>query len=817
MDVEKIKELIKADKDTTLSSYRRYPVRFIFTDLDQKIQDDLLNLLDGEDCDFVDLRECLSNEDGWVTKGELLRIAKNASKEKDTFILGFTELIRFYSNVELESTLLSLVGDIENNLSDETHSRRRIYFICFAMKEYIYEILKEKFHRFDVYNPFLNEDFNFSGSYREICFADNSLEVISNKNVILKTKDWLGLYKNSALLDYNRPIISYSRNLYNWYEKASPDNAFQVEVIRDYKRLLNKVYGTNIVYRVVEGEDLYWVELSKEYEKYEYGTDFYKVFLKITGLSSLDNKALLEKWFSTESAFIRWIVREYIIAYFGDSYLAYVFRGEGDLSKDRLLQNIWESAFDDISNEMKAGRNELLDILQKYSDFYVPEKKIEDHLNFLIKDYMGFDDSLGEWQFNANWDSVNLDTRRSRLGEYFKKDLKPVLSGKSIAEKEHIIFLLGLDGIGAFEIKEAYPSLYDYLYSGSKLGDISWINEYFDEYRKSKLRAKDTDRLKELVSEKNKDEDTFFSWYYSLEQQDSVIKSIRKNADVYILDGVGGEYLPIIVSYLEKNGYECETTRYATCHLPSITEVNKKFLGDDNTWIIDFDKNVVHGEIYKTAHSIQKAIAMIEKILSDILSKQGGKPFVISADHGATARSRWTKPKKKYSFKEAHHEGRCCEVEKGKTDNNEDYITYDDPNFVNGWRIALKDISLDETPKYEDHGGATVEEVIVPVIFAKAKNDNSKIIYHVFAIKDQVTGLDRRVEFEITPEPQKVELIEELGEKHELVFEDGKWVSELSSGIQQKVFVRIDNRDFEFVIKSSRSTMMGGDGDGFDD
>ena len=107
--------------------------------------------------------------------------------------------------------------------------------------------------------------------------------------------------------------------------------------------------------------------------------------------------------------------------------------------------------------------------------------------------------------------------------------------------------------------------------------------------------------------------------------------------------------------------------------------------------------------------------------------------------------------------------------------------------------------------------------MVVPVLYAKAKSDNSKVIYHIYAVKDQVTGLDRKVTFEISPEPHKVELIEELGERHELILEDGKWTTELSSGIQQKVSIRIENRDYEFVIKSSRSTMMGGDGDGFDD
>jgi len=100
------------------------------------------------------------------------------------------------------------------------------------------------------------------------------------------------------------------------------------------------------------------------------------------------------------------------------------------------------------------------------------------------------------------------------------------------------------------------------------------------------------------------------------------------------------------------------------------------------------------------------------------------------SDHGFTvfACNKFQKVHK-FKFEKVRDEGRYAELDPGqKVPHDEDVVVYEDPESERKFVLALRHISVSQTPKRESHGGATPEEVLVPVIFARVAK---KVEYEV--------------------------------------------------------------------------------------
>lgn len=279
--------------------------------------------------------------------------------------------------------------------------------------------------------------------------------------------------------------------------------------------------------------------------------------------------------------------------------------------------------------------------------------------------------------------------------------------------------------------------------------------------------------------------------------------------------------MPLLAELLKQNGYVIESCDYAACHLPSITDVNKAYLASIpyTEWFMDFDRQVIHGDFYKTTINLRKAFDVLDTKVKEIIAESLGKRVVISADHGATARARWTNTKKKYDFTEADHEGRCCKIslQEGYED-TADYIVYEDETrpgtpFI----ISLNDQSLYNKPRYEDHGGGTLEEMLVPIIVAVPHGNVESINYKVLDEKLEVSGLDKIVSFTIIPDPEDIAYVIEVnGTQHELKKSGASYSAKLSSGKEQDITVVVAENEYKFHTKNRAKKNMEGD-DGFDD
>lgn len=831
MDVGEIKQKIIEDKAKSTSSYRRYPVRFLFMEMNNNTQNEIEDLVKSFNGELLELSDyIMKKDDGWMTKNRFIQIIKNyTSPLKDTYVVGFSELIRFFSCKEIESIVLSLFDIENNNTMDPQCAQRRIYLICFSMRDNIYKVLRSCFARKDLIDPFINADYELSVTRREICFVSSEYAANIKKNKITTSVEWIGLWRHSELIDFSIPIWCCSDSLYEWHCKASPDNAFQIDVVKNARDYLKKVYDLDIDIPYEIADSANWDRLCTEYIEYTAGKSMQEFVAYSLNIDAKSTSALAGKLLTTDNAYDMWLIRCFVTGYMQNSFLAKVSKLLKSNSKKEFLITIWKQGYWTSEVSQLEERLKIIKELNKYADSIPPEKEIQSVIYDGVAKELNVEISLESSQNEFHLVELckmtgrELKDLQNRLFSYYIKIFKPAFTGVSNTEKEFVIKLYSNDVLDKNEIKAVYPSLYAYLY-GQAENRISNKNEwkdYLQAYRESKISGRDNLYLQQYYESGCANSTNLYNMYYAIPRQETLVEPYVENSDIYVLDGVGAEYLPLLVELLKKNGYDTEFCDYAACHLPSITDVNKAYLTSIPyvDWFMDFDRNVIHDEIYKTSANLRKAFDILEEKIKEITMDSDGKRIVITADHGATARARWTDSKKKYDFAASDHEGRCCKISsRDQYVDTEDYIIYEDeikPGMP--YVISLNEQSLYNRPRYENHGGATVEEMLVPVIVAIPHGNVSSISYKVLDDKLDVSGLDKIVSFVIVPDPHEAAYVIEADQtKHVLKKAGSVYSVELQSGKEQDITVVVAEKEHLFHTKSRAKKNMEGD-DGFDD
>ena len=831
MDVGAIKQKIAEDKAKSTSSYRRYPVRFLFMEMNNNTQNEIEDLVKSADGELLELSDyIMKKDDGWMTKSRFIQIIKkHTSQTKDTYVVGFSELIRFFSKKEIESTVLSLFDIENNNIMDPKCAQRRIYLICFSMIDNVCKVLQNSFARKDLLNPFINDDFELSGEYREVCFVSNEYASNIKKNKITTSVEWIGLWRHAEILDFTVPIWCCSESLYEWHQKASPDNAFQIDVVKNTKDYLQKAYDFTVDFPYSESDAPYWDQLNLEYSEHGSGMSMPEMVSYTLKVDAKSTSAIAGKLFTTDSPYEKWLIKGFVNAYYQDSFLGKVLKVLKTNSKKEFLISVWQQGYWTSNSRYLEERIEIIKELNKYAGSIPPEKELRDVIYDGVSKAVSVEISLDggqndicvvELSEKAGCDKSEMI---NRLLSYYLQIFKPAFTGLSSTEKEFVINLYSNGVLDKAEIKVVYPALYMYLFGNAEkriAGCDEW-KFYLQAYRESKVINKDNGYLAQYYANGCANSTTLYGMYYALPRQETLVQQYADDAEIYVLDGVGAEYLPLLVELFKKNGYDVEFCDYAACHLPSITDINKDYLSavSYKEWFRDFDSDVIHGEFYRTTTNLRKAFDILESKVKDMVQESCGKKIVITADHGATARARWTDTKKKYDFSGADHEGRCCKIA-AKTDyeDTEDYIVYEDEiKPGTPYVISLNDQSLFNKPRYEDHGGATVEEMLVPVIVAVPHGTKSSIQYKVIDDKLEVSGLDKMISFAIIPDPEEeAHLIEADGTQHVLKKTGAVYSAKLKLGKEQDITVVVAEKEYKFHTKSRDKKNMEGD-DGFDD
>lgn len=271
-------------------------------------------------------------------------------------------------------------------------------------------------------------------------------------------------------------------------------------------------------------------------------------------------------------------------------------------------------------------------------------------------------------------------------------------------------------------LKNNYAAVKDYL-SDYEFADEE-ITKYFRRYKKIKLCNIDDENFKNHVKKIALERP-----YNKFETRRAILDKSDKNAKLYWLDALGVEFLGYIQSRIIQLGISVNI-KIARAELPTLTSQNKNFYED---WQGDkFNKNSKLDELKHSPEKFSAPIYIDEefKIIDDVLEEiknslinQESEKIILTSDHGASRLAVMYGRENKYKMNSAgEHSGRCCPInemdEKPNcaAEENGYWVLADYDRFAGG-RLASVEV----------HGGATLEEILIPVIEFSLNNAENKI------------------------------------------------------------------------------------------
>ena len=291
----------------------------------------------------------------------------------------------------------------------------------------------------------------------------------------------------------------------------------------------------------------------------------------------------------------------------------------------------------------------------------------------------------------------------------------------TLLEKKAIVKWVSKYGVTDV-LANVYPALDAYLkkyiFECPVLADE--LTEYFDAYKLQKVTNHISEEFICLVEKYASDIS-----YARLPTRDNAIKSItdKKNSYLYWIDALGVEYLSYIAALAKKKGLSIHVD-IVRSDLPTITAMNKAFY---DQWDggkkykedrLDDIKHKDKGGYFFTKDEAPIYIPAELQVIEDAINKAAMelimhhcKSFIIASDHGASRLAVIKKQESLYETEtQGEHSGRCCKFFEGcdvpyKIEEN-GYIVLSDYGRFRGSRCA----------NVEVHGGASLEEIVVPVI-----------------------------------------------------------------------------------------------------
>lgn len=244
------------------------------------------------------------------------------------------------------------------------------------------------------------------------------------------------------------------------------------------------------------------------------------------------------------------------------------------------------------------------------------------------------------------------------------------------------------------------------------------LTRYFHEYKFQKI----TNRVAEDFIEKVNSIATERP-YNKLRARSSIIRSMDRDAQLFFFDAFGVEYLSFVEAKCAEYGLTCEIT-VARGELPSITCMNKEFEQYFPTLkkIDSLDELKHHTQKYDY-QTCREPIHMFDelelidsqiKMIHSQLTRGDFEKAVVVSDHGASRLAvlfdHENDTKKIELDEKGKHSGRCCPCD---SDPNIPYCA-----FENGYAVLAnyERFKGGRRANLEVHGGATLEEVLVPVI-----------------------------------------------------------------------------------------------------
>ena len=382
---------------------------------------------------------------------------------------------------------------------------------------------------------------------------------------------------------------------------------------------------------------------------------------------------------------------------------------------------------------LSSTKNEYLDKAIKsstcYSDFRV---KVYNHIldiPYQSSDYWRLYSIRKNMLKDAKYDEISFFLR-----EVKKKGDEKVfyLTDNTSEERRVIIKEIARTKTIPKQLEIIYPALANYMYEYVFVGELSSeLTEYFSEYKLQKMINQIDSSFIERVLKISSDGHRLFN---RLPSKNRIIESFDdgKTALCWV-DALGVEYL----GYIQKRAAELHMNvviKIGCSNIPTLTDKNKDFF---DSW--SGPKMVKEEELDKLKHEgvkdeivsplaaplhIERELLIIDEILLKIAGdlKNKYQSVVIASDHGASRLAVINDTESIIEMSEKGiHSGRCCPVSELSqrpdcaSEENGFWVLADYSRFKGGRKSSV-----------EVHGGASLEEIIVPIIKFTLKDDVPK-------------------------------------------------------------------------------------------
>lgn len=346
------------------------------------------------------------------------------------------------------------------------------------------------------------------------------------------------------------------------------------------------------------------------------------------------------------------------------------------------------------------------------------------------------------------------------------------LTDNTQVEKETIIMLLdkyfdkyNIEELRAI-LKVVYYDLYLYL-ENSYVFNEKFLQNYFAEYKIQKV----LNHINPTFIEKVNVQAQLREYKKWLQPRISLLESIDiTNSEYYFVDALGVEFLSFI---LQKCTSQKLFASVKLCHseLPSITECNKDFVDYFNSKGLkktdikyldeikhqgkdDYDYNKT-----KLPYYLIRELEILDELIQKIkvkLTNTNTKKIILMSDHGAS-RLAVINDSNIIDIDESakgFHGGRICDYVEGVPEVPYSIRVEDKLVLANYDRFRGS-----RAPSVETHGGATLEEVVIPIIEITLQENNieitlmeneitvsfrKKAVIHIFS-KTELTAMEVHV------------------------------------------------------------------------
>jgi len=577
----------------------------------------------------------------------------------NTLVIPLSEHLRINNQIAKQILEKILKTDFEN---DYAQSIFRIYIPIYRMKSLINDLYDDERYA----NTILFIESSSDSDYA-LTIIQDSLDVKIAGNEIFGYKKYLSYWEQNP----DKPIILHTKNAIYYTNIVFADD---VSVIISSFELLRYHYKLSKTIEGKWGTEIEWGELAKRFNKIN-NLEF--ILMEILNANRYDATLLLTNW-RIYTDFEKWTFWLWSKIRVKTGYLGFVMNSSFSVNDFviSLCNEILNLLRNENLNELYLERKNILELMQ---------------MNNLPVDF---------------WDKLNKLTPLERI---------QCLTDKTDKEKEFILLSLqevNIDDKIMQIIEKVYNDLYWYLQETETGNDI--FDSYFSKYKIHKIQNKYTEDFVSLVNEIAQSKGI----WWALDSRNYIVDNqYTEGALIYYIDALGLEYLPLLRNIFQSRGINVDV-QVGYCNIPSVTNLNNDFMMNrkaEKEYELDKKKH----EKADYPSNILREIDLINKFaVRAIRYLEENKEVIITSDHGSSRLAVLAKgqPIKVDEEVKVERHGRYC------IDNKKSYgVEYSACIDKDEYHIFANydRFSISGAPLGEIHGGATLEEVLVPIITLK--------------------------------------------------------------------------------------------------